>query len=135
MIPPFERQHAKSMTRHHLLFEKPEWKASQKSREVHEMGAYVVGAVRFSHDYLHLVVRPVIVPGVKVLDVMHDLGHEYASWHNDADRTSKILDNIAYFARTTRSPQQANEAIQVATSIEAQMSLLGFMNNIGLLAR
>lgn len=130
MKTPFERENAGSMTRHNLLFEKPEWKAFDKSRRVRELGSFVVGAVRSHHDYLHNTIKPVPVPGVVVLDAMYEFGREYVGWQNDRTRIDRILDNMIGFAKATRSPEQCHQMIEVATSIEAQMGVLAFMKNI-----
>lgn len=127
---PFERQHAFKMTKHHLLFEKPQWEARPKSRAVRLMGSYVVGAVRAPHDYLHDVIKPVSVPSLPVLKLLEDVGRTYQLWANDNERIDQILEELIGFANFTTSPQQCHETIEVATSIEAQMAILGIMKGV-----
>lgn len=130
MQPPFERQQAHRTTRHHLLYEKPEWKAERKSQRVHELGSFIVRAIRAPHDYVHQVVKPVPVPNFAVLDVMYDIGREHIGIQNDADRIAKMLKDMTGFAETVPSPYQAHDMLEVATSINAQMSVLNFMKGI-----
>lgn len=130
MTPPFERQQAYRTTRHHLLFEKPEWRAKPKSKTVHELGSFIVAAVRAPHDYVHIAMKPVPVPDMPVLSFMHDLGKEYSGWQNDNNRISAMVSEMSNFAITARSPQQSHEMIQVITSIEAQMCVINLMKGI-----
>ena len=128
---PFERPHANSITRHHLLFEKPEWKKRTRSKEVHQLGSFIVDVVRSDHDYLHNIIKPVPVPGLPVLNVMRDIGYAYSENDNDANRVEYMLDDLIDFAKFTTSPQQCHEMLEVATSLDAQMCILGFMKAIG----
>lgn len=124
MKPFFERQHAKKETRHHLLFEKPQWTADPAAKRVRELGSYVIGARRDTHDYLHSVIQPVFVPVRPVLDAMMEIGREYVGWQNDATRIESILDTMAGYAIGTHSPQQAHDMTSIMTSINAQMSVI-----------
>jgi len=130
MTPPFERQQADSLTRHHLLFERPEWIAGTESRQVRQLGAFVVGASRSTHDYLHNVIKPLHVPSRPVLSVVHDLGREYSGWSSDSDRISHILEEMVGFARSTPSPQLCHETLDIAVSLDAQMGIINFMKTI-----
>jgi hypothetical protein len=128
MRPPFERRDARLATRHHLLHEKPEWHARSKSQQVSLLGSYVVGIIRAPHDYLHTTIKPVPVPGPRVLDTMMDLGKEYSGWSNDQRRIGAIVDEMVHFAETARSPHIADEALTVATSLAGQMAIVEFFN-------
>lgn len=127
---PFERQHCEKMTRHHLLFEKPQWEARPKSTAVRQMGTFVVGVVRAPHDYVHAALKPVPVPGIEVLKVMEDIGHSYQLWHDDEQRIEAVINELVGFANFTHSPRQCHEALEVVTSIEAQMAVIGLMRSI-----
>lgn len=125
-MTPLRRQHATRETRHHLLFEKPQWTSRDKPKQVRELGAYVIGIKRAPHDYLHTVVKPVPVPVNPVLDAMFEFGREYNGWQNDNDRLERILDNMTGFAKSVRSPEQADGMWQVATSIQAQLAIANY---------
>jgi len=127
---PFDRQNAETITRHHLLFEKPQWESYQRSRDVSQLGSFVVAAVRSHHDYLHATFKPVPVPGYKVLDTLYDMGKAHSSFRNDQERTNQMLEEMVGFARSTPSPEQCHDMLGVAVSIEAQMSLLGLMKGL-----
>jgi len=127
---PFDRQNAEAITRHHLLFEKPQWEYYEASRSVSRLGSFVVGAVRSHHDYLHATFKPVPVPGFKVLDILYGIGKAFSGFHNDQERTDQILEEMIGFAKSTPSPEQCHDMLGVAVSIEAQMSLLGLMKGI-----
>ena len=130
MKTPLERPNPDKMTRHHLLFEKPEWNSHHQSKTVRELGAYVVGVRRAPHDYLHGIIKPVYVPHIAVLSMMHDLGKQNSGIQNDQTKTDNIVEEMFHFARTTYSPEQAHDALHVATSIEAQMSIIAITKNI-----
>jgi hypothetical protein len=130
MKTPLERQHAGRDTRHHLLFEKPTWKANPKSRQVHEMGSYIIGMKRAPHDYLHSVIQPVPVPTSDVLDCMFEVGREYVGWQNDANRIDRMMDAFTGYAKGTRSPENAHGMLTVMSSLEAQMAIAGLHKGI-----
>ena len=130
MKTPFQRQHAGRETRHHLLFEKPQWIAQPRSKQVRELGAYVVGAKRAPHDYLHSVIQPVPVPTANVLDAMMDIGREYVGWQSDQDRIDRMMDSFTGYAIGTRSPENAHGMLTVMSSIEAQMAVIGLHKGI-----
>lgn len=127
---PYKRQNALIETRHHLLFERPQWEARPKSKRVRLLGSYVVGMVRAPHDYLHDAIKPVPVPSLPVLNVMEDIGRSYSGWRDDDQRMDQIVTELMGFAMFTSSPQQCHETIEVATSIEAQMAVVGLMRHV-----
>lgn len=94
------------------------------------MGSYVVGMVRAPHDYLHDAMKPVPVPGLPVLKVMEEVGRAYQLWRDDDERMNQILIDLVGFATFTSSPQQCHETLEVATSIEAQMAIVGLMKHV-----
>ena len=130
MKPPLKRMHASSETRHHLLFEKPEWTARHKAKRVRELGAYVVGVKRAPHDYLHAAVQPVPVPNNQVLDAMFEIGREYVGWQNDQNRIESMMDCFAGYAKGTKSPHQAHDMLSIMTSLDAQMSIIGMFKDL-----
>ena len=127
---PHQRPNASKETRHHLLFEKPEWTHWQRPKQVRELGSYIVGVKRAPHDYIHQVVKPVDIPPPGVLDVMMDVGREYIGWQNDQNRIDRMMDTFAGYAIGTRSPQNAEGMLHVMSSIEAQMSIIGLFKGI-----
>ena len=127
---PYHRKDAFRQTRHHLLFEKPYWEATPRSRDVRQMGSYIVSVVRAPHDYLHGALKPVPVPSIPVLKVMHEVGHAHQLWHDDNERIDQMLTELVGFATFTSSPQQCHEMLEVTTSIEAQMAVIGLLNHL-----
>lgn len=125
MRTPLQRMHANRETRHHLLFEKPEWTAQPRPKQVRELGAYVVGVKRAPHDYLHATIQPVPVPTNDVLDAMMDIGREYVGWQNDQDRLDRMNDSFTGYAIGTRSPENAHGMLTIISSIEAQLAIIG----------
>lgn len=126
MTPPFERQQAFRNTRHHMLFEKPQWKARPKAQEVHQHGSYIIGLSRARHDYLHSVIKPVPVPHNAVLDTMMDIGKTYSGWQNDNDRVERMLDDLVGEAKAHPSPEKAHQLWEVSTSLAGQLAVVQF---------
>jgi hypothetical protein len=94
------------------------------------MGGYVVGCIRSHHDYIHENIQPVPVPGLRVLDTMYEIGRESIGLQNDQNRMKHILDGLVGYAMSPGSAQECHDMLRVATSIEAQMSILGLMRGI-----
>lgn len=126
MREPFERQHARRDTRHHLFFNKPEWNAFPSSQRVRELGSFVVGVKRAPHDYLHQHITPPVVPPKPVLDATFEIGREYIGWQNDNDRLELILDGMVGFAKSHRRPEMADGMWHLASSIQAQLAIAQF---------
>lgn len=126
MKPPLQRLHAKRDTRHHLLFEKPAWTATESAKRVRELGSYVVSVRRAPHDYLHQVVTPPQVPSKPVLDAMFEMGREYVGWQNDQDRLDRILDGLTGFAKAHHSPEIADGAWHIAASLSGQLAIVQY---------
>lgn len=130
MKAPFSREHARRDTRHHLLFEKPQWNLTDSSKRVRELGSYVIGVKRGAHDYLHQVIKPVEVPTKPVLDFMFEVGREYVGWQNDQDRLDRILDGLTGFAKSHRSPEVADSAWHIAASISGQLAVVSYFRDV-----
>lgn len=126
MKTPFQRAHRASETRHHLFFEKPEWNATEASKRVRELGSFVIGIRRAPHDYLHRTMDSVAVPVKPVLDAVYELGREYVGHQNDSDRLERILDGMTGYAKSVRSPEQADGMWSLATTISAQLAIAEF---------
>lgn len=123
MPTPFERRDADSSTRHHLLFEKPQWHARPFSHRVSTLGAYTVGLARAPHDYLHQVIKPLKVPEKKVCDMSYDIGKEYSKVRDDETRIGQIVEELTFEAETNRSPERAHQFFELAASLSAQMAV------------
>lgn len=126
MRTPFTRHHARSNTRHHLFFEKPDWNANHYSQRVRELGTFVVAVKRAPHDYLHSHIQPPAVPVKAVCDAAFELGREFVGWQNDNDRLDRVLDGMTGFAKAARSPEQADGMWNLCTSISGQLAVVNF---------
>lgn len=126
MKTPFQRLHARNDTRHHLFFERPEWNSTESSKRVRELGSFVIAVKRAPHDYLHQHIKPPTVPVKPVLDAAFELGREYVGWQNDQDRLDRILDGMTGFAKSTRSPEQADGMWNLCTSISGQLAIVNY---------
>lgn len=129
MKPVFKRNHARTETRHHLLFEKPAWTRTDSARQVRELGSYVIGVKRAPHDYLHQTIQPPQVPPKPVLDAMFEIGREYVGWQSDHDRLDRILDGLTGFAKSHRSPEIADGAWHIASNLAGQMAVVEYFKS------
>lgn len=114
-------------SKHHMLHTRRDWNSTIEGREVRRLNAYQINLPSDWHERLHVVTDRIVPPVKPVLEALHDFGTAYQGneWHDPQTRMPNLIDNMVGYATATRSPEEADQMLDVAASIEAQMGVYG----------
>lgn len=110
--------------RHHLLFPRQEWELRPQSKNLREMGGFIVNMLRTDHEEAHRQVDIVPVPS-------HNTLMAITRHFRPTGDTEKDIDSLALCIERASSPRHEIELRLGALTIEALMLEKQFLRENG----